>query len=84
MSARYTLAREVQIGGVRLRELPIAFADVRPFEQLDLNDRPAILLGMDALQLFERVSVDFRNRRVRLLVRPGSVRDEEPIWSRAD
>ena len=33
-----------------------------------LTDRPAILLGMDALRLFDRVSVDFANRRVRVLL----------------
>lgn len=49
----------------------MAFADVHPFKKLGLMDRPALLLGMDALRLFERVSVDFPNRRVRLLP-PGS------------
>jgi hypothetical protein len=37
--------------------------------------RPALLLGMDALKLFERVSVDFANRRVKLLA-PGHSRFE--------
>ncbi len=82
MTARYTRAREVQIGEARIRELPIAFADAEPFRQLNLMDRPAILLGMDTLALFERVSVDFGNRRVRLLLRPGSPRDEQSIWRR--
>jgi predicted aspartyl protease len=71
MPAEYTIAREMQIGGVDIRNMPIAFADVHPFRQLGLENRPAILLGMDALQLFDRVSVDFANRRVRLL-RPDS------------
>jgi hypothetical protein len=50
--------------------MPIAFADVAPFRKLDLLNRPALLLGMDAMKLFDRVSVDFANRRVRLLA-PG-------------
>ena len=82
LAARYTIAREVQIGDVRLRELPIAFADAEPFRQLNLQSRPAILLGMDALRLFERVSVDFGNRRVRLLLRPEHRRRDQPIWRR--
>jgi predicted aspartyl protease len=82
LAARYTLAREVQIGDVRLRELPIAFADAEPFRQLNLQSRPAILLGMDALRLFERVSVDFGNRRVRLLLRPEHRQRDQPIWRR--
>ena len=71
LDAEYGFARRIQIGGAMVRNLPVAFADVPPFRQLGLSDRPAILLGMDALQLFDRVSIDFANRRVRLLV-PGS------------
>ena len=68
LDAEYGEARNIQIGGAVIRNLPVAFADVHPFRQLRLSDRPAILLGMDALQLFDRVSVDFANRRLRLLV----------------
>ena len=67
VQAQYGVARRIRIGTARIRDLPVAFADVNAFEQLDLLERPAILLGMDALQLFERVSFDFANRRVRLL-----------------
>lgn len=66
--ADYTIARRLRIGGIDIERLPIAFAAVHIFRQLDLEDRPAILLGMDALRLFDRVSVDFANRRVRFLV----------------
>lgn len=67
-AADATVARQVRIGGADIRDLPIAFSDVHVFRQLGLDDRPAILLGMDALQLFDRVSVDFANRRVRMLM----------------
>jgi predicted aspartyl protease len=70
MIADATLIKSIRLGGVNIQNLPIAFADVHPFRKLQLMDRPAILLGMDALRLFDRVSVDFANRRVRLL--PGS------------
>lgn len=72
IDAEYGLARRITLGGAGIRNLPVAFADVNPFRQLDLVDRPAILLGMDALQLFDRVSFDFANRRVRLLLPQGS------------
>jgi len=75
--ADYTVARRIRIGGADIVNLPIAFADAHPFRQLDLIDRPAILLGMDALQLFERVSVDFPNRRVRLLMRDSSLNGQD-------
>jgi hypothetical protein len=42
----------------------MTFADNYAFTALNLADRPAILLGMDALKLFDRVLIDFSNRRV--------------------
>jgi predicted aspartyl protease len=68
--ADWTQIKEIRLGGLTINNLPVAFADVHPFKKLQLTDKPAILLGMDALQLFDRVSVDFANREVRLL-RPG-------------
>jgi predicted aspartyl protease len=62
----YGVARRVRIGAAELANLPVGFADVDPFRKLGLLRRPAILLGMDALQLFERVSMDFATREVRL------------------
>jgi len=72
ITAEYSIARQMRIGDADINYLPIAFADVHPFRQLQLLDRPAILLGMDALRLFHRVSVDFANRRVRLLTPESS------------
>lgn len=65
--AEYTVVRRLRMGGVHMEDLPIAFADVQLFRHLEVADRPAILLGMDALRIFDRVSIDFANRRVRLL-----------------
>lgn len=72
LTADQTKVRRIRIGGMNIQDMPIVFADVHPFKKLDLLDRPAILLGMDALQLFQRVSVDFANRRVRILVPEGA------------
>jgi predicted aspartyl protease len=63
--ADQTHVKRVRVGGVLIDNLPVAFAEVHPFRSLKLMDRPALLLGMDALRLFERVSVDFANREVR-------------------
>ena len=71
ITANYGVAHRIRIGDIDIQDLPIAFADVHPFRQLQLTDRPAILLGMDAMRLFDRVSIDFANHRVRVLL-PGS------------
>lgn len=65
LEADYTQVKRVRLGGILIENLPVAFAEVHPFKQLGLGDEPALLLGMDALRLFDRVSVDFANRRVR-------------------
>jgi predicted aspartyl protease len=78
VAAEYGFARLIRVGGLDINNLPIAFADVHPFRQLGLMNRPALLLGMDALQLFSRVSVDFPNRRVRVLIDDGAMLDSPP------
>ena len=57
--------RELRLGSVTLRDVPIAFADVPPFQVFGLSDEPALLLGTDLLETFRRVSLDFRARKVR-------------------
>jgi hypothetical protein len=60
---------ELRLGSVILRNVPIAFANVPPFEVFGLNDRPALLLGSDLLETFRRVSLDFRRRKARFQLR---------------
>lgn len=67
IQAEYTAVKTLRIGGIDINDMPLAFADVHPFRKLKLTDKPAILLGMDALRLFDRVSVDFATRKVRFL-----------------
>lgn len=67
VTLHYTRTRRIRLGQALVHDLPIAFSDLPLFAELGLADRPAILLGMDALQLFERVSIDFARRRVQLM-----------------
>ena len=60
---------QLQLGGVMLRDVPIAFADVPPFALFGLSEQPALLLGTDILETFRRVSLDFRRRKVRFQLR---------------
>jgi len=77
VTAEYVRVGRLHIGDIRMDDLPIAFSEVALFRLLGLDRRPAILLGMDALRLFDRVSIDFANRRVRLA--PPSSRLERPV-----
>jgi hypothetical protein len=67
VTLKLQLARiaELKLGSITLRDVPIAFADVPPFEVFGLDKVPSLLLGTDILENFRRVSLDFRARRVR-------------------
>ena len=60
--------RAIEIGGARLEAPTIAFAQAHTFAQLELEERPALLLGMDALRAFDQVSIDFARKRVVLVL----------------
>jgi predicted aspartyl protease len=56
--------RELSIEGLSLTNVPLTFADTPAFEALGLHDQPAISLGMQHLELFDRVAIDFAKQRV--------------------
>lgn len=60
--------RDFQIGGATVSGLLVVFADAHTFAKLDLDRRPAILLGMNGLESFDRVAIDFANRKLGLVV----------------
>ncbi|AOH83055.1 hypothetical protein AWL63_02750 [Sphingomonas panacis] len=66
--ADYGQIGAVRIGSTTIENLPVAFADAPPFARFGLADKPALMLGMDALRLFRRVTIDFPNRELRLLL----------------
>jgi predicted aspartyl protease len=68
LSLNYHVAGRVRMGGVVMSGLPVAFADIPPFAHFGLQDRPALMLGMDALRAFRRVEIDFPARRVRFVM----------------
>lgn len=72
LTVDYTTTDLITLGGIDVYDMPIGFAEVHPFRQLRLTDRPALLLGIDVLQLFERVSVDFARKQIRFKVPDGA------------
>jgi predicted aspartyl protease len=69
MPATAVLMKRIEVGGLRIRNLRVAFADVAPFAVFGLADRPAMLLGTDALKGLKRMSLDFHQYRVRFQLR---------------
>ena len=72
LTGRWGMIHNITIGNVHMKELPIIFAEVSPFEQLDLSDKPAIMLGINALRAFDRVAIDFGRRQVDFLLPDAS------------
>jgi predicted aspartyl protease len=78
----YTFLRKLEIGDVKLTNLAIVFADAHAFKQLGLQERPALLLGMNAFRAFKKVSIDFANKKLRLLLpEHGSIDQFRLAWA---
>ena len=68
LAGQLGLIDRVRMGEVTLKNTPVMFADARPFAELDLQDKPALLLGIDALKIFDRVAIDFGRGKVDFLL----------------
>jgi predicted aspartyl protease len=69
LEAEAVMLPRIRIGGVYLENVVVAFADASPFRLFGLETQPALFLGSDLLKSFRRVSLDFRNRKVRFTLR---------------
>lgn len=68
MPASFMMTRQLDVGGVTLLGLGIAFADVHTFRAIGIDERPALLLGMNALQAFESLTIDMRAKKLRFVM----------------
>jgi predicted aspartyl protease len=75
LDADYTQVRRVKLGDIEMADIPVAFADALPFRKFGLADKPALMLGMDTLKLFRKVSIDFANREIRFVMPRTAMRD---------
>lgn len=64
----YAYVGDLEVGGVTLRNLAIVFAPAHTFKQLKLDNKPALLLGMNAIRAFKKVSIDFSRLTMRVIV----------------
>ncbi len=73
--ATRTAIKRITVKGLDINDLPVSFADSQAFRALGLDDRPALLLGMDSMSLFDRIEIDFPNRRVVFDLPSGASRE---------
>lgn len=62
----------INIGDVTINHVDVTYGDFHIFEAWKLQDRPAMLIGMDVLGVADALVIDFRSRQ--LLVRRGEGR----------
>ena len=58
----------VEIGDVVLKDMVVLFSAAPIFRSLSLEDRPAVLLGMNAMRAFDKVSIDFARKQLKMVV----------------
>jgi predicted aspartyl protease len=73
----YMFLKQLEVGGITLQNLAIVFAPAHTFQQLKLDKKPALLLGMNAIRAFKKVSIDFANLRLRVIVPQTSELDAQ-------
>ncbi len=59
----------ISIGDLQIRSLRMTFVDLHIFEQWGMLDKPAILLGMDALGLFDTLIIDYKRAELQVRLR---------------
>lgn len=62
MAVQIANIETLEIGGVTVRNMPIGFGQLNTFKHFGLVRQPALLLGMDVLSKFRKVSIDVRRR----------------------
>lgn len=68
LQGEYTFVKRLEVGDVNLANLAVVFADAHTFSKLGLDKKPALLLGMNALRAFKKVSIDFASRKLRVIL----------------
>jgi predicted aspartyl protease len=68
IQGEYMFLKSLSLGGVTLHDLGIVFTDAHTFHALKLDRKPALLLGMNAMRAFKKVSIDFANNKLRVVL----------------
>lgn len=71
--AQLALLPRLRLGGLGLNNIRAAFAPLHIFSLWELNDRPAMLVGVDVLRNFDEVILDFGRREVTFIHQRRSV-----------
>ena len=63
-SGRFLRSPRIQLGDANIDDLHIIFGDIHVFRLWELEEEPAILVGMDVLGALERLVIDYRREEI--------------------
>ncbi len=64
-SGNFTIAKKIQIMDLEFTDCPLVIADFKIFDLWGLAQRPALLIGMNFLRQFSKVSIDYGLKELR-------------------
>jgi predicted aspartyl protease len=64
--AMLTTVTRLTLGPVQFDNLPVSFGDYSVFQRWGVNDRPTLLIGMDALGLLKGLVIDFQRKELHI------------------
>jgi len=64
-SGSVTLVKKIQIMELEITDCPLVIADFKVFDVWGLTQRPALLIGMNFLRRFSKVSIDYGLKELR-------------------
>jgi len=76
VQADVSILGRLDVDAVHLDQLPVAFADAHIFRKLNLDKKPALLLGMNAMRAFDKISIDFAAKKVRFVLPQTGMRED--------
>lgn len=78
LQGRLAALKSLELGNLKLGHVPVVFGPVHTFEYWGLTEKPAILIGVDILNVFESVALDFTRRQVHFRLPSLSPNREAP------
>jgi Aspartyl protease len=70
-----TVAPMIVLGTLRMIDVMVVYGDFHIFKIWDMQDKPALILGMDVLGTVASLNIDFKNQNVYVASVPPSYRD---------
>lgn len=63
-TGRYLRTPMIRLGEAEIEGVPIVYGDIHVFKLWDLQDEPAMLVGMDILGSLEKLVIDYRREEI--------------------